>query len=148
MWFIEWIIWQVWLGLLISIIVMILMMTLFSWIYKRYLQPVVVEKDNENDPAKENGMSNSATAREGFSYYFIHVINIMTNHGKYDRDERWCILFVSMTCNFRCRRLFAIYAAFVQDSFRWIAPGFTGLGQQLFQYRYVFTDSPDEESSS
>ena len=48
----------------------------------------MVKKDNENDPAKENETSNPVNTREGFSYYFIHVINIMTNHGKYDRDER------------------------------------------------------------
>lgn len=59
-------------------------MTLFSWIYKTYLQPVVAEKDSQNDPVKKNETSNPETAREGFSYYFIYVMNIMTNHGKYN----------------------------------------------------------------
>ena len=80
---------QVWFTLLVSIVAAILLMSLFSWIYKKYPQTVSITK---NEEVKSDGTARTGEAGaivvstepvRGVSYYFIYVMDILTNHGKY-----------------------------------------------------------------
>lgn len=125
---------QVWLCLAFTVVLIIVLMTYFSWFYKH---------GSQIDSLRQCGaLLRGAKVMEKLSFYSVYVANILTNHG----NNMMQLFILYMNCvrttnrYYENRNLFAIRYALVSDSGRLLVTSGFGISQQLLERCGVLID--------
>lgn len=137
-----------WFFLAASSIIIIAIMTWFSYIFNN--RPIE-KSGNWNDKPEKKNTSRASKVEElnnSIGYYFIYVVNILTNHGKSENVFIKYNYHENKLLNFVNRNLLALCPAVVSDSCRRVAFSGPGIGQQLFQHYCIFSNCANNETGS